>query len=44
MTRDDGVATSVGGEVAPWRGKGGDDVSMVDMNLTGQKNKENPNS
>jgi hypothetical protein len=41
MTRRDGVKTSAGGEAAPERGKGGDDASWVDTNLTGQKNKEN---
>jgi hypothetical protein len=40
MTRCDGVATSTGGEVAPERGKGVDDVSWVDVNLTKLKNKE----
>jgi hypothetical protein len=31
----------VGGEVAPGRGKGGDDASWADMNLTWPKNEEN---
>jgi hypothetical protein len=34
--------TSVVGEVAPVRAKGGDDTSWADVNLSGQKNKENP--
>jgi hypothetical protein len=42
VTRRDGVATSDGGEAAPGRGKGGEDTSWDDTNLTGQKNKENP--
>jgi hypothetical protein len=29
------------GEMAPRRGKGGDDISWADVNLTGPKNKEN---
>jgi hypothetical protein len=33
--------TSTGGEAAPWRGKGGDDANLVDMNFTESKNKEN---
>jgi hypothetical protein len=41
MTRCGGVATSVGGEATPKREKGGDDVSWVDANLTGPKNKKN---
>jgi hypothetical protein len=40
MTRCGGVATSVGGEATPKREKGGDDVSWVDANLTGPKNKK----
>jgi hypothetical protein len=35
-------ATLAGGETAPQRGKGGDDASWADVNLTGPKNKENP--
>jgi hypothetical protein len=42
MTRHGGVATSVGGEAAPERGKGRDDSSWVNTNLTGSKNEENP--
>jgi hypothetical protein len=34
-----GVATSVRGEAAPGRKKGGDDVNWADTNLTGPKNK-----
>jgi hypothetical protein len=30
------------GEATPEIGKGGDDTSWVDTNLTGLKNKENP--
>jgi hypothetical protein len=41
VTRRGGVATSIGGEVTPGRGKGGDEVSWTDANLTGSKNKEN---
>jgi hypothetical protein len=40
VTRRGGVTTSVGGEVAPGKGKGGDDTSWVDVNLTGSKNKK----
>jgi hypothetical protein len=36
-----GVATSVGREVAPRRGKRGDDASWADTNFTGPKNEEN---
>jgi hypothetical protein len=35
------VATSVRGEAAPGRGKGGDDISWANANLTRPKNKEN---
>jgi hypothetical protein len=42
MTRCDGMAMSARGEMAPGRGKGGDDASWRDMNLTGPKNEENP--
>jgi hypothetical protein len=34
--------TSARGEVALERGKGGDDTSWAEVNLTRQKNKENP--
>jgi hypothetical protein len=44
MTRRDGVTTSAGGEAAPGRGKGGDDVSWADTDLTGPKNEENQRS
>jgi hypothetical protein len=36
-----GVTTSVGEEVALGRGKGGDNASCADVNLTGPKNEEN---
>jgi hypothetical protein len=42
VTRCGGVATLVGGEAAPERGKGRDDSSWVNTNLTGPKNEENP--
>jgi hypothetical protein len=42
MTRYGSVMTTVGGEVAPRRKKGGDDDSWADANLTGSKNEENP--
>jgi hypothetical protein len=42
VTRRDDMETSAGEEVAPRRGKGGDDVSCADTNLTKPKNKENP--
>jgi hypothetical protein len=41
VTRCDGVATSTGGEPASGRGKGGDDVSWVDVNPTRPKNDKN---
>jgi hypothetical protein len=41
VTQHDSVVVSAGGEATPGRGKGGDDVSWADVNLTGQKNKEN---
>jgi hypothetical protein len=31
------VTMSVGGEAAPWWGKGGDDIGCGDTNLTGPK-------
>jgi hypothetical protein len=34
------VVTSTGGEVAPGRGKVGDDISWADANLTELKNKK----
>jgi hypothetical protein len=40
VAQHDGV-TSAGGEATLEREKGGDDVSRVDANLTGSKNKEN---
>jgi hypothetical protein len=42
VTWCDDVTTSAVGEVAPRRGKGGDDASWADANLTRPKNKENP--
>jgi hypothetical protein len=42
VTWYDGMTTSSGGETTSGRGKGGDDVSWVDVNLTGPKNQENP--
>jgi hypothetical protein len=36
-----GVTTSAGGEMTPRRGKGGEDTSWADVNLTGPKTKEN---
>jgi hypothetical protein len=41
MTRRDSMMTSTDGEAAPGRGKGGDDTSWVDANLTWPKNEEN---
>jgi hypothetical protein len=41
MTWCDGMVMSTGGESAPKRGNGGDDVSWDDVNVTGPKNKEN---
>jgi hypothetical protein len=41
VTRRGGVVTSVRGEVAPRRRKGGDDVNWADVNLTRSKIKEN---
>jgi hypothetical protein len=35
------LTTLARGETAPRRGKGGDDISWADVNLTGPKNKEN---
>jgi hypothetical protein len=40
MTRCDGVVTSTGGEAAPDKKNGGDDVSWADTNLTGPKIKK----
>jgi hypothetical protein len=39
VTRRSSVTTSAGGEAAPERGKGGDNASWADVNLTGSKNK-----
>jgi hypothetical protein len=44
MARCGSMAMSNRGEAAPGRGKGGDDVSWADANLTGPKNKENSHS
>jgi hypothetical protein len=44
MTRRGGVMTSVGGEMTPGRGKGGDNTSWADANLTGPKIEENSRS
>jgi hypothetical protein len=44
VTRCGGMTTSVGGEVAPGRGKGEDNVSWANANLTGPKNEENSRS
>jgi hypothetical protein len=35
VTRRGGVTTSTGGEAAPGRGKGGDNINWADANLTG---------
>jgi hypothetical protein len=40
VTQRDGVTMLTGGEVAPGKGKGGDDVSSVDANLTRPKIKK----
>jgi hypothetical protein len=40
VTRCSGVTTSVEGEAAPGRGKGVDDASWADVNLTRPKNKK----
>jgi hypothetical protein len=41
MIRHDSVKTSAGGEATSGRGKGEDDTSCVDANLTWPKNEEN---
>jgi hypothetical protein len=41
VTRHSGMTMSARGEAAPERGKGKDDISWVDVNLTRTKNKEN---
>jgi hypothetical protein len=41
VTRRGGVTMSTGGEAAPGRKKGGDDVNWANVNLTGPKNEEN---
>jgi hypothetical protein len=40
VTRRGSVMTSVGGEVTPGRGKGGDDANWADANLTRLKIKK----
>jgi hypothetical protein len=42
VTRRGDMTTLTGGGVTPGGGKGGDDASWVDPNLTGLKNEENP--
>jgi hypothetical protein len=44
MIQHGDVMMSAGGEAAPRRGKGGDDVSWTDTNHTRPKNKENPHA
>jgi hypothetical protein len=41
VVRRGSVTTSVGGEAAPGREKGGGDISWVDTNFIGQKIKKN---
>jgi hypothetical protein len=41
VTRCDDVRMSAGGEAALGMGKGGDDASWANVNLTGPKNKKN---
>jgi hypothetical protein len=41
VTQCGDVVISVGGDATPGRGKGGDDASWADVNLTEQKNEEN---
>jgi hypothetical protein len=40
VTQHGSVTTSIEGEAAPGRGKGGDDASWADANLTEPKNKK----
>jgi hypothetical protein len=40
VTQRVGVMTSAGGGAVPERGKGGDNISWADVNLTGPKNKK----
>jgi hypothetical protein len=40
VTQCGAVVTSTGGDAAPGRGKGGDDISWADANLTEPKNKK----
>jgi hypothetical protein len=44
MTWRGSITTSAGRDVVSGWGKGGDDVSWVDVNLTALKNKENPHN
>jgi pimeloyl-CoA synthetase len=44
VTRCGDMPTSVRGETASERGKGGDNVDWADVNLTRLKNKENSHS
>jgi hypothetical protein len=39
VIRGDDMATSIGGDAAPERGKGGENTSLVDANLAWPKNK-----
>jgi hypothetical protein len=41
VTQRDGVAMSARGDVASERGKGADDASWTNANITGPKNKKN---
>jgi hypothetical protein len=41
MKRRGGMMMSAEGEAVPRRGKGGDNISWVDVNLTRLKNEEN---
>jgi hypothetical protein len=40
VTRRDSVTTSAGGEAAPERGMGGDDINWANVNLIEMKNKK----
>jgi hypothetical protein len=44
MIQCDGVMTLTGGEEASGRGRGGDNTSWADVNLTGLKYEENSRS
>jgi hypothetical protein len=41
VTQCGDVTTSIGGEAAPRRKRGGNDISWVNTNLTEKKNKKN---